>query len=150
MIFRQVWKKMIFEKLSRFSSFFRLLRFGPDPAERFSVRVQPKNHVLQVLGPQMVRNQSKTTCNLPETLVGHSKITINLLNSAWFGRYSGFLVWIYLGYQHTILALSECCGWWGRGVWKNIYETFAENIFFRDENFSTDFFSMKQNRKNLR
>ena len=40
----------------------------------------------------MVRNRSKTTCNLPGTLVGHSKITISLLNSAWFARYSGFLV----------------------------------------------------------
>ena len=53
----------------------------------------------------MVRNRSRTTCNLPGTLVGHSKITISLLNSAWFGRYSGFLVWIYLGYQHTTPAL---------------------------------------------
>ena len=68
----------------------------------------------------MVRNQSKTTCNLPETLVGHSKITINLLNSAWFGRYSGFLVWIYLGYQHT-----ECCGWWGGGIMRNITSFFS-------------------------
>ena len=63
----------------------------PGPVERFSVRISPENHVLLVLESHMVRNQSKTTCNLPGTLVGHSKITISLLNSAWFARYSGFL-----------------------------------------------------------
>ena len=62
----------------------------PGPVERFSVRISAENHVLLVLESHMVRNQSKTTCNLPGTLVGHSKITISLLNSAWFARYSGF------------------------------------------------------------
>ena len=70
-----------------FLNFFEI----PDPVERFSVRISAENHVLLVLESHMVRNQSKTTCNLPGTLVGHSKITISLLNSAWFARYSGFL-----------------------------------------------------------
>ena len=62
----------------------------PGPVERFSVRISAENHVLLVLESHMVHNRSKTTCNLPGTLVGHSKITISLLNSAWFARYSGF------------------------------------------------------------
>ena len=115
MIFRQVWKNMIFEI---FRGFHHFLDFSdPDPIRRSDF--QPKNHVLQVLEPQMVRNRSRTTCSLPGTLVGHSKITISLLNSAWFGRYSRFFVWIYLGYQHT-----ECCGWWGGGIMRNITRFF--------------------------
>ena len=69
--------------------FLKIVR--PDPVERFSVRISAENHVLLVLESHMVHNRSKTTCNLPGTLVGHSKITISLLNSAWFARYSGFL-----------------------------------------------------------
>ena len=78
MIFIQVWK-IFFSRDSR-------------SVERFSVRISAENHVLLVLESHMGHNRSKTTCNLPGTLVGHSKITISLLNSAWFARYSGFLV----------------------------------------------------------
>ena len=100
MIFGQFWKNVFFHFSSIFLTFFNIfwefgLRSGPDPGVRSDSPVEParislKNMFLLVLEPQTVHNRSKTTCNLPGTLVGHSKITISLLNSAWFARYSGF------------------------------------------------------------
>ena len=80
----------------------------------------------------MVRNRSRTTCNLPGTLVGHSKITISLLNSAWFARYSGFLVWVYLARR-----LVSVVG--GGGIYEKYFRPTKNRrqkkreIFFQDE-----------------
>ena len=93
----------------------------------------------------MVRNRSRTTCNLPGTLVGHSKITISLLNSAWFARYSGFLVGSILVTNTPHRRLVSVVGGEG-GLWETFLGFFSEKKIDRKKSMK----KIRDEKKNIR